>query len=789
MTRSIDDMKSVIENNIANEQLQTPEPEEITQALADGNVSDALFKITQVRDSIQNIQWIANDEQDPPVIIRDARAANNELPSDKHGYAMQGLNAIRACKKLIETNQSGNKPIDPRTAALLQQLSIEFWKTISISPDGETALEVLSSLNKSLINMLSFECKLSEAEAKERLSVAKDFASLEDPSRAVITINQTTDKKTFFIADNPLTKLTKDQQEQYENLQTKKWYIALPEWEKKLVNEYRDKLRDGTHVIPTQLRGCSVGLRNAYHEICGMIGDNNKVKVLHDNLHTGTVAHLGINADEDETIAALNVKQLEDFYNEVKAPNNIVNEDISINEEKKTKVHLVTLNSEYNASPFLATLLRPFSWISKNLGFSDFSKKLENNDWEIVRESRKAVKNNNGRHSNLAMNVFRKFTPNDYTGAKVELNDVINLLISENTPNPENPQEAINSVPKDLIKIIGYLQSNKKTDFEKATKAVNNLPKKHRKFAKAALCCHYLIKHNHEIRDKKNLNLSITSYLNIINYEKRRQFPEKNYPIIVYTCQSGKDRTGVVKFNNAIESILYKITGKFRSPTSSTHKTQSAQELEAIRQDLIQQHAKGCHEGFLAGINGGTSGCFSVKSDSKKAIPNTYPKADADKNLPATKDFLIRRTAKFNKKLHVKGRENHLTIELEETDTKETTLNKLILVAIQALQHRRMQIEKQLAPSTSYEKLKNCLSTTASKTQLKTEKTAIDQAITNIKEMPVAQVGENIIANHSQVLTFFQNAKNAASEKNQAFYANEVEEKLQTLEAKYNSFG
>ncbi|WP_395476984.1 hypothetical protein [Rickettsia endosymbiont of Pantilius tunicatus] len=47
----------------------------------------------------------------------------------------------------------------------------------------------------------------------------------------------------------------------------------MPSWERQLVNKYAEKIKEGEHVIPTQLRQI-VGMKNAFEKITAIAEDN-----------------------------------------------------------------------------------------------------------------------------------------------------------------------------------------------------------------------------------------------------------------------------------------------------------------------------------------------------------------------------------------------------------------------------------------------------------------------------------------------------------------------------------
>jgi hypothetical protein len=615
----------------------------IQDALLAGQDAEAILLTTQLKDLQQNIVWAINNgnADTPPVIIRDARGVNRSEPCDYMAYACQGFQGIRACRTLLEVN---NK-LTPEITLRLNKLASQFWQTI----DKTKSKQDLALLNKSLLRILQAELKISRKQATKRLSKAKDFANLETPSHAVVTLNQISYKGTihqFFEADLPKTELTAEQIQEYQERKDKAWFKSLPLWKQELVNHHWvNHISKGNRVIPNPLRDCMVGCRNAYDKIRGHIRQNNNnentIDIISDNLHSGTIAHLNedikklgffsqlfnkllnkkvnTRADENLRISNLNARQME-----AHAGNNAV--------------HLITLNSEYNV----------------------------NGDHQIVTHSRSAVQTNpRSRYTNLAMNVLRKITPNYYHGAKKEIRRVYNFISLR--------------YPRNLLTEYLHgkgLAPSSREHLEKILALIKkpSYPEYLHKLLKAAVMAQFLIKHNELPKDPNNRNLSIITYLTIINFEIRKHL-NKEHPRIVYACRSGKDRTGVIEFNNTKENMFYALTDTFFSlvPDDDGEKNQA-------RLDLLEQCARSGHQRFMPGFvhGGGSTGCDGIKDDSKSSFPKSYPEKVVN--------LLIQPTAKLNKKILTKT-PVHFLGENKDLGSDEDA----VLCATRALEYYREQ--------------------------------------------------------------------------------------------------
>lgn len=89
----------------------------------------------------------------------------------------------------------------------------------------------------------------------------------------------------------------------------------MPAWEQDLVKKYSEKIMDGKHVIPTQLRQI-VGMKNAFEKITAIVKEDSNLEVLHSSKHAGTLVSLTANKGLRQEITDMNAQQAQEWIGE-----------------------------------------------------------------------------------------------------------------------------------------------------------------------------------------------------------------------------------------------------------------------------------------------------------------------------------------------------------------------------------------------------------------------------------------------------------------------------------------
>ncbi len=240
------------------------------------------------------------------------------------------------------------------------------------------------------------------------------------------------------------------------------------------------------------------------------------------------------------------------------------------------------------------------------------------NDGAIVQQTGAGTEAGEGTHTNLAFNFFRRFWGANKT-------DGVTALLNETAAYAtENKNTAI----------ANYI-SGRSTNIGEAREELEHCTGSNKRMFAAALDAKETLRSNTGFRslwDGSNRNLTITSDLAIIRHEMRDDAHNGRFnavPEEVSACQSGKDRNGLKLFNTSVEAVT----------TALQERSGQTVDKAAVRGTL----AKAGHTQNQAGNQGGTPGCFGIKTDTKGAIPEEWSRD--------TKDTLVQKPASFNGKI------------------------------------------------------------------------------------------------------------------------------------------
>lgn len=153
--------------------------------------------------------------------------------------------------------------------------------------------------------------------AHKKLNVAKDFQNFNDEHCNIVTLLKVTNyegKEHIVVeAEVAFKGLTEEQKQEYQNRKGKNWYHVMPEWERKLVDQYADTIQNGRHVIPTQLRQI-VGMKNVFEKIGAITDkDGKNFETLLTSKHAGTLASISGDIDSRQKITDLNARQAQEW--------------------------------------------------------------------------------------------------------------------------------------------------------------------------------------------------------------------------------------------------------------------------------------------------------------------------------------------------------------------------------------------------------------------------------------------------------------------------------------------
>lgn len=479
----------------------------INSALADRDYSTAIRTLNELRDARNGIAWTRDERSH--TIVRDARNVTPPVETDgPEAYAMQYLNVTRGAITLIEQAAARNDLSRSDAIRAIQQLeksAVAFCHNIDGVEGAKELGKAIKQGNSHIVDVVSGALGIKESDAKKRLNTAKDFSNFQDTHYHTVTlatVEHAGQEYTTFEADVALLGLTDSQQAEYAQINGQTgpdWYQAMPAWERDLVQGAKAAITDGQHVIPTQLRSNTVGIRNAYNKVSGVL-NNGDMEVAHEMLHSGTVASES-RADK-QRVADMNVAQQEAFAG--------------------GPVHCVTLNTPVNPT---------------------------GNDKSIVSQTASATEANGASHSNLAFNSLRRLNPNKYDGINKALGEIASAVQAD-VPALADYLNGNGSKSKAEAAIKGLATDGETKRVLNYVVEINDLM--HNNGSP-------LDPENRNLRIGTCLSMVVDAVNNGRVDSTVVDYKQKLDPLVTM-CQSGKDRDGLLLFSSATEAIGNKIS-------------------------------------------------------------------------------------------------------------------------------------------------------------------------------------------------------------------------------------
>ena len=574
---------------------------EAQQSVDRGDFTEAMQKLEKLRDAKTGISMHTADKDGVPIIVRDARKAENPPVRETEAFEIQMLNAIRGAIDIAKIEGH----IELKTK--LEKEARSFMATFHAENQKKTQKE-LSALYKKEIGELGTILENNGIQdVYEKLNVAKDFQNFKDKHSNIVTLSSVTDKDgqnhTVVEAEVAMKGLTDNQKQEYQNIaqNTKPkpdWYKKMPEWEKKLTKEYADEIIAGEHVIPTQLRQIA-GMKNAFEKTTAIYNNNTKKwKKLYASKHAGTVASFALEKELKQLKKKLKNtepskrKGIQEQIDKIdKIRQDITNENVKQAQEwiGNKKLHCNTLN----AGP----------------------KRGTKQDKEIVKRTTDAMKKIDGRETNTAFNAWRVLGgANDLTGAKTTLKN-----IAENLGKGKDFKKIQAYLYPDLYPRKWWQRRIKKKNVQQAIhtllgeKKINNNTIK---ILNEAIDLRHAVNRadkRFRLGKRENASLAVSRHLNQLTSTisdlsdlgeslQGMSFPDSEE--ILRMCASGKDRTGLAEHDQTAQAV--------------------ATELKIDVKNIDGQLLKSGHTAQQAGglsAGGGTVGCFGTKEENAMGLP------------------------------------------------------------------------------------------------------------------------------------------------------------------------
>ncbi len=433
-------------------------------------------------------------------------------------------------------------------------------------------------------------------EAPGRLNFAKEVSNFKDEHRHIVTLTVAEDNQgkrhTVAEAEVMLNGLTETQKQQYTVIANAPqgresgvpWFDNMPKYKQDLLRDSARDIASGKKIIPTQLLGDAVGIRNAYQKVTTIKSPEEQTsKILSQTLHCGAPATKikVVGKEERQNIATENVKQLQSFAApgtkvnlnilNSKTPGNARGENFIFDQLKQAKKE--TPNVTSTASPINRWRLlgggRDTNQFQETL--ADIATGLEKEDG--AKNVTSYLKNGGSRFGNFVEAITFGAYKTTETKAKAEIAQLVG----------SNPG---------LAKDLGV-----------------------------AMECRNLADSTTLGSPSENVSLELTAKMNIVANSAKleggalnKALPQETIdkiPDNVDFCKSGKDRTGYAQTKNTQLAVAAHLG---IDPQS-----------ELGQKNLLSQVA-GNHTQEMAGIQGGTVGCHSVKTNPEFVL-NTQDKA------------------------------------------------------------------------------------------------------------------------------------------------------------------
>lgn len=559
----------------------------VQQMVHDGDLSGAIQKLDEIKDNKIGIVWHESGDlgNGTKALVRDARGVTDNLDDLRNEagekYAMQILNGVRASMQLLD--QADLTPDQLKTA----KQKLMHVATTAVENPSELNSDSVKEFNTQIIHTLEQTGIGTDISVADQLNFAKETANLHDDHRHIVTLTSAEDrsgqKHTVMEAEIMLNGLTETQKQQYEAIATSRpgspsgveWFDKMPQHKQNLLRDVAPDIASGKKVIPTQLLGDAVGLRNAYQKVTAIKGpEQNKPKILSETLHCGAPATKIKVVDKEarQQIVNENIKQLQSFAPPGEKLNlNILNSKTPLNARsenfifKQVKQGGKTVGTSVSASP-----INRWRLLGGGRDTSQFKDNLSKIGGDL---QDKPGLENVAKHLKKGTSTFAKFAERITFGA-----------YKSTETKAKKELEALSKSNPDLARDLGAAMESR------------NLADSSTLFA-----------------NSQNVNLELTSKMNIVRNSVKHGAltntlkPEtvKGYPNDVNFCKSGKDRTGYVQKKNTQRAVANHLG---IDPQS-----------ELGQKNFLNQVAGG-HTQEMAGIQGGTTGCHSIKTNPEFAL-------------------------------------------------------------------------------------------------------------------------------------------------------------------------
>ncbi|MFK7973712.1 MAG: hypothetical protein AB8B66_02460 [Rickettsiaceae bacterium] len=604
------------------------------EALIDANdLTYAIELLDEIKDNKLGIIWhkSSNLGNGTKALVRDARRVTTDpklLKVDAgEKYAMQILNHVRAGMSLLD-----QASLNPKATQLAQRQLMHIAK--NAVGDIDSLDKKVKQYNTQLVHVLE---KAGIEEVSEKLTFAKEMANFQDEHKHIVTLttSQDLEGKNHTVAEagimlNGLTDVQKNQWEKIAKttkahpltrLPGMDWYNKMPAYKQDLLRLSAADIATGNKIIPTQMLSELPGIKNAYQKITAIKGDDqSELSTISKVFHCGTPATKIKITDEVEKqdIVDEQVRQLRSFVQpddtmnlhilNSKTPFNVRNENFIPQQLNKSQKNIN--NIKISASP-----INRWRILGGGKNHSEFKNTLKHIGEDLSRnQETKNIGTFLQKGSSIFQNMLEKLTGGRYKSTQTKAAIEINKL----SPEMRN-------------------------DLAEAMRA--------RKLLGSSL-----------ILSQGNLNLKISASMHVVEnavklpnrqlHQRLDESTRKKVSNRIDFCKSGKDRTGYLQTKNTHEAVSSYLGIRADSNLG--------------QRNMLHQVAGG-HTQEIAGVQGGSIGCHSVKTNPEIGISSD----PQDKKI---KKIINQKSSHFNSKVKTTNKNKGQIIEHFKASFKSAEL-------------------------------------------------------------------------------------------------------------------
>lgn len=574
------------------------------------NYGQAISLLDELKDNRLNITWKTSENlgNGTACRVRDARNTTpDQLSLDApEKYQMQLINQLRGAVDLINLSDLHNQE---KTNSINQ---LKFVVSQALE-DPNIGSSNIRQYNTKMLSVLE-DAKIENA--VDRLKFATEMSNFKDPHYHIVTLSCVNDpnnhRHTAVEADVMLNGLTKAQAENYNKIAQYKplqdsvtgvsWFDQMDDpIKKKLLSQQAAKIATGNKVIPAQFIGQLEGIRNGYMKVTaisyGEEGQKEAPIILSENLHCGAPASKmkNVTPEEKAQIVTRNIEQLKSYV----APGKVLNlnslnsrtpfdvrgENFIINQVKAASA------KDANSVKVSVSPINKWRWLGGGRGTEGFQDTLKTvGDADVIKKA--------------APNISKYLRSNRSPGIDKLLETVTFGAYKSLETKARNELYTLSSDNNQKVRNLGHILG-------------------------VAIDAKKLTKSSVLFSSSENINLELSSKMNQI--ENAINLPNGVLNKIVLSsgqttnyCKSDKDRTGLVMFNNTVDIINAHLGLLDNS------------EIARNNRDRIAQSG---HAQEMAGIQGGTIGCHSLK---------TNPEFGLNKSDQHLNEILGQKSSHFN---------------------------------------------------------------------------------------------------------------------------------------------